>query len=310
MKRFLKITGIVLLIASAVSLAPVIPLYLSKEPVPYTNAQAAGQLAANKGDSFRFLVFSDNHAGLVLDDSAMLKVVRSMNREDRFKKTPVDFVLSAGDISFRSSKWDFRIFDIMRSRINRPVICAAGNHDDDNKKTKNLFKKYCGSNEMSFVDRNSYFIILDNTIGAITPRQFVWLESELEKSLAYKHRFIIMHKPPLSPYQQAWYKPELSAWPYRFMKLCEKYKVDIVFTGHEHMFKKSSYGGVKYITTGGAGMPMDIPTSAGGYHHYLAVRVLGDYVDLEVRKIFPPLWEYLCYYMWKDLFYTLKSVFF
>jgi len=308
MKRFLKIAGIVLLAAAAVSLAPVVGLYLSKEPAPYTNADAVKRLAANKGDSFRFLVFSDSHAGLVLSDSAALKTVRSMNREDRFKKTPVDFVVSAGDITFRSSNWDFRIFNILRSRIDRPVICAAGNHDDDNKKVKDMFKKYCGSNEMSFADRNSYFIILDNSIGNITEKQFLWLEGELAKSAPYKHRFIIMHKPPISPYQRAWYRPELGAWPYRFMKLCEKYKVDIVFTGHEHMFKKSSYGGVKYITTGGAGMPMNIPTSDGGYQHYLAVRVLGDYVDFEVHKVFPPLWEYLGYYMWKDLFYTLKSV--
>lgn len=310
MKRFLKITVIVILVASALSIAPVAGLYISKEPAPYTNAEVAGKLAANTGDSFRFIVFSDSHAGLVLSDSAALKTIRSINREDRFKKTPVDFVLSAGDITFRSSKWDFRIFNILRSRINRPVICAAGNHDDDNRKIKDLFKKYCGANEMSFTDRNSYFIILDNSIGDISEKQFSWFEAELEKSSSYAHRFVIMHKPPLSPYQQAWYRPEQGAWPYRFMKLCEKYKVDMVFTGHEHMFKKSSYGGVKYVTTGGVGMPMDIPTSDGGYHHYLAVRVLGDHVDFEVRKIFPPLWEYLCYYMWKDLFYTLKSVIF
>lgn len=308
MKRFLKITGITVLIASVVSLAPVVFLYFSKDPAPYTNAEAVGRLAANKGDNFRFLVFSDNHAGLPLSDGAALKMASSMNREDRFKKLPVDFAISAGDVTFRGSKWDFRIFNIIRSKIKWPVICAAGNHDDDVKTVKDLFKKYCGSNEMSFIDRNSCFIILDNTIGTVTKRQFAWLESELEKSAPYTHRFIIMHKPPLSPYQQAWYKPELGDWFYRFMKMCEKYKVDIVFTGHEHMFKKSSYGGVKYITTGGAGMPMDIPTSDGGYHHYLAVRVVGDYVDLEVRKVFPPLWEYLCYYIWKDLFYALKSV--
>lgn len=310
MKRLLKITGIVLLAAAAASLGPVVGLYISKEPAPYTNAQAIEKLAKNKGDGFRFVVFSDNHAGLILSDSAALKMVGSINREDRYKKTPVDFVVSAGDVTFRSSNWDFRIFNILRSRIKKTVICAAGNHDDDNKKSRDMFKRYCGSNELSFIDRNSYFIILDNTIGKVSDRQFEWLEKELEKSVPYAHRFVIMHKPPFSPYQQAWYRPELSAWPYRFIKLCSKYKVDAVFTGHEHMFKKSSYGGVKYITTGGAGMPMDIPTADGAYHHYVVVRVLGDHVDMEVRKVFPPLWEYLCYYIWKDLFHTLKSVFF
>lgn len=311
MRRILKITGIIILVATAASFAPVVGLYLEKDPVPYTNAQAITKLADNSGDKFRFLVFSDSHSGLILSDSAALKAVRNMKRENRFhSKTPVDFVISAGDITFRGSKWDFANFNKLRSRMDQPLICAAGNHDDDVKAVRDLFKKYCGANEFSFTNRNSYFIVLDNSINAINDRQFEWLESELMKSAPYTHRFIIMHKPSFSPYQQAWYRPELSSWPYKFMKMCEKYKVDIVFTGHEHMFRDVTYNGVRYITTGGVGMPMDIPTADGGYHHYLSVRVLGDHVDIETRKIFPPLWEYLCYYMWKDLLFALKSVFF
>ncbi len=93
------------------------------------------------------------------------------------------------------------------------------------------------------------------------------------------------------------------------MKLCERYKVDIVFTGHEHMFKKDVYGPVRYITSGGGGIPTHFPRQDGGYLHYVVVRVYGDYVDYEVRKIFPPFWEFLTYYIWKDLFYLLKDVF-
>jgi hypothetical protein len=92
------------------------------------------------------------------------------------------------------------------------------------------------------------------------------------------------------------------------MKICEKYKVDTVFAGHEHMFRQASYGGVRYIMSGGAGMFIQIPESDGGYLHYLVVRVYGSYVDFEVRKIFPPLWEYFTYYLWKELFYFLKGV--
>ena len=133
-------------------------------------------------------------------------------------------------------------------------------------------------------------------------------EEDLKRSSAYAHRFIIMHKPPISPYFQSWYRPELSPWSYRFMKLCEQYKVDMVFSGHEHLFKEKSFGGVKYITSGGGGMPTQIPASGGAFLHYTVVRVYGDYIDYEVRKIFPPVWEYLTLYMWKDAFYFLKDV--
>lgn len=307
MKRILKLIAVVIFAAVVWSMVPVAELYLKKAPAPYTNEQAAEKLKDKRGEYFGFIIFSDNHAGLVFDDSATLKLIRSMNREDRFKKLPIDFVASAGDVTFRGSEWDYSVYNKVRSLIKWPVISGMGNHDDDKKSKKGgeLFKRYIGKKEFAFADRNSYFIILDDTVGRLSEGQFSRLEDELKKSLSYKHRFVIIHKPPLS-YQQSWYRPELSPWPRRFMKLCEAYKVDIVFSGHEHMFKETVFGGVKYIISGGGGVITQIPSSDGGFLHYLVVRVNGDYVDYEVRKVLPPLWEGFFYYIWKEFFYFLK----
>jgi len=309
MKKSAKILAVIILAAVIYSLIPVTCLYLRNDPVPYANDQAADKLKANKGEFFEFIVTSDCHSGLALDDSASLKSVRHMNREKRFQKAPIDFVEITGDVSFRGSAWDYRIFNRIRSLIKMPVICAMGNHDNDGN-GPNLFKKYAGKDEMSFSNRNSYFIVLNNTVGDLTEKQFAYLEEELKKSLQCRHRFIFMHKPPISPYQQSWYRPELSPWSYTFMKLCEKYKVDIVFTGHEHMFKEGNYGGVRYVTSGGGGIIPHIPAGDGGFLHYTVVRVYGDYVDYEARRIFPPLWEFFAYYIWKDVFYFLKAALF
>lgn len=309
MKQLVKIVSAILLIAAIYSFAPAVALYLKPDPAIVTNIQAIEQLKDKKGELFEFIVIGDTHSGLIYSDGAALKTIRQINREDRFKKAPIDFVISPGDVSFRGSEWDYRTFNKIRSSIKRPFINTIGNHDDD-KGGFGYFKKYSGDPEFSFSLRNSYFIFLDNKVNELTERQFLWLEDELKKSLAYKHRFVVIHKSPLSPYQQAWFKPELSVWSYRFMKLCEEYKVDIVFSGHEHMFKELVHGKVKYITSGGGGMVTQIPSPDGGFLNYLIVRVYGDYVDYEVRKIFPPLWEYLTYYMWKDLFWFLKSVVF
>lgn len=307
MKRVFKILAAVIVVLVLYSLMPVILLYTSKDVVTYTNGEAAAKLKANEGSLFEFIVTGDCHSGLVLDDSAAIKSIRHMNREKRFQKAPIDFVEISGDVSFRGSAWDYKIFNKIRSLIKMPVICAMGNHDDD-KDNGELFKRYVGAGEMSFTNRNSYFILVDNGLNDLTDKQFLYLEEELKRSLAYRHRFIFMHKPPISPYQQSWIRPELSPWSYAFMKLCEKYKVDIVFTGHEHMFKEGNYGGVKYVTSGGGGIIPHLPSSDGGFLHYTVVRVYGDYVDYEVRRIFPPLWEFFAYYMWKDVFYFLKAV--
>ena len=307
MKKITKIVVITILVLAIYSFLPVIALYLSPEPSPYSNDQAVGRLSNNAGDSFRFIIFGDNHAGLIFNDSAALKMIWSINRDDRFRKLPIDFVAILGDATLTGTAWDYRIFNRIRSLIKYPVITAIGNHDEDSGGVS-LFKKYAGKAEFSFVDRNSYFIVMDNAIGDLTEEQFANFESELKKSVDYKHRFVILHKPPLSPYSQDWYAPEVNPWSLRFMNLCEKYKVDAVLAGHEHMFKEETLGGVKYITSGGGGMLTHLPDSDGGFLHYIIVRVHGDYVDYEVRKNFPPFWEYITYYLWKDIFYQLKDM--
>jgi predicted phosphodiesterase len=306
MKRLIKTLLIVILLASVYSLIPLADLYIKKDPAITTNADAVAKLNGNKGEYFEFIVFGDNHAGLFFNDSAALREIKHINREDRFKKVPIDFVMIAGDITFRGSAWDYRIFNKTRSLIKYPVICAIGNHDDDNDGLAR-FDKYVGQKEFSFTNRNSYFIVLDNISGDLGDAQFAYLEEELKRSQAYKHRFVIMHKPPRCLYFQSWYRPELSEWPERFMKMCEKYKVDIVLSGHEHMSKEATFNGVKYITSGGGGIITNTPGSEGGFLHYMVVRVFGDYVDYEVRQIYPPFWELVTFYWWKEAVYFVKD---
>lgn len=306
-KAALRALAIITAVATIYSFMPVVGLYLMKDRPVVTNAAAVEKLDGRENGHFAFLVFGDNHAGLIFNDSATLKLVRSMNREDRFRKVPIDFVISTGDITFRGRPWHYRVFSRIRSLIKWPVICAAGNHDDDFGGRKR-FGEYAGSAEFAFSDRNSYFIFADSSSGELSDEQFARLERELRTSAGYAHRFVILHKSPVSLYHRSWYRPELSPWSYRFMKLCEKYRVDMVFSGHEHMTAAREFGGVTYITGGGGGMLTTVPSCDGGVLHYLFVRVYGGYADYEVRKVFPPLWEFLSYYMWKDVFYFVKDV--
>lgn len=301
-----KIIFTAIIILSVISLIPALILYVKPAKKFPTKKIIIDKLSKHDNRPFEFVVFGDNHNGLIYCDSATLKIIRSINREGRYQKLPLDFVMIVGDVTLSGSRWDYYVFKKIRSAIKWPVLSAFGNHDNDWPGGEKDFIKYAGEKEFSFADRNSYFITLDNSGGDLSDEQFSALESELKKSRDYTHRFVILHKPPISPAQLDWYRPELSAWPYRFMKLCEDYKVDIVFSGHVHMFREYTYKGVKYITTGGAGIIQPfIPVAEGGFLHYIVVRVSGDYVDYEVRKIFPPLWEYITYYMWKDILFFI-----
>ena len=265
------------------------------------------KLKNNENGIFSFLVFGDNHAGLFFHDATTLKLISRMNREDGFAKIPIDFVLDAGDVTLSGESWQFLAFKKEQKLIKYPLFAAFGNHEN---REYELFEKYLGKREYAFADRNSYFIILDNSENELTDKQFEWFEKCLIEGQKYEHRFVVMHKPAFIPYFQSHLVVKSSGekWIYRFRGLCTKYKVDIVFCGHYHMFKHEKIDGVDYIVTGGGGgtIPFEIPESDGGYFHYVRVLVDNEYVGFEVRKVSPPLWVYFSYYFWKDAIYWVR----
>jgi 3',5'-cyclic AMP phosphodiesterase CpdA len=246
----------------------------------------------------------DNHAGLLFNDVSTIKEIWHMNREDRFQKVPIDFVLNVGDVTLDGHKRHYQASKKIQKLIKYPFVTAIGNHDD-----RELFDEYYGKKEFSFVNRNSYFIIMDNERGKLYDYQFEWLEKELKKGREYDNIFIAMHKPPYDPYQQEWYNMDNQPWAYRFRKMCAEYDVDMVFTGHKHMFQEEEFDGVKYIVTGGGGMLIEIPEADGGYLHYVRVMVNQDYVTYEVREISPPLWLQITYYFAKEAVYWFRNLY-
>ena len=295
-----KISFSLIAIVLVYSFLPLVPLWFTTPVSNRDNNQASiEKLKGNKGDYFSFIVFGDSHNGLFTNDASSLKLIWHMNREDRFKKVPIDFVLHTGDVSLNGSEWDFRSWKKIQALIKYPVIAAIGNHDDGK-----LFEKYCGDRQFSFSNRNSYFIVIDN---ADDGPDLVWLEDELKTGQKYGHTFVIMHKPPCDPYQQEWYNIDNAPWAYELRNLLAKYRVDMVFAGHKHMFKHQRFDGVDYITTGGGGMLIEIPEAEGGYLHYIRVMVNHGYVTYEVRKISPPLWLHISYYLAKETIYWARN---
>jgi predicted phosphodiesterase len=303
--RYIAILSAAIICAIIYSFLPLIPFWFMAPAGPGDNNQVSiKKLESHKGVYFSFIVFGDNHSGLILNDAATLKEIWHMNREDRFRKAPIDFVLSVGDVSLDGEAAHFKAYKKMQKLIKFPVIAAIGNHDP-----KELFEENCGEREFAFANRNSYFIVIDNSNGEITAAQFAWLEDRLKEDQRYDNIFIIMHKPPFDPYQQDWYNMDNMPWAYRFRKLCAQYKVKIVFAGHKHMFKHERFDGVDYIVTGGGGMITEIPDSEGGFLNYVRVMVNHDYVTFEVRRVSPPLWEYPAYYIWKELVYWIRNLY-
>jgi len=304
----MKIKKVLVLIVIAIlmySFLPIFRLWITAPASNENNNQAnIKKLKGNEGAYFSFIVFGDNHSGLILNDAATLKEIWHMNREDRFRNVPVDFVLNVGDVSLDGKRSHFKAYKKMQALIKYPVIAVFGNHDE-----KRLFEEFCGAREFAFMDRSCLFIVLDNAEGELGDKQFDWLEKQLKLGKDYENIFVALHKPPFDPYQQDWYNMDNMPWAYRFRKLCAQHKVKMVFAGHRHMFKHERFDGVDYIVAGGGGMITEIPESEGGFLHYIRVLVNHDYVTFEVRKISPPLWEYPAYYIWKELIYWIRNLY-
>ena len=310
--KILSACIVLFLLVNVLSALPVILFYFRKPPDNYLkNSEIINKLKNNEKPYFSFIIISDTSAGFFMNEAATLKIISKINREDRFHKVPIDFIANIGDITFRGRPSHYRNYIKLMRLLRFPVISIIGNHDDDyplRNKENALFDKYCGKKDFSFMDRNSYFIALDNINGNISEEQFGWLDLELKKSQHFSNTFIFMHKPPFNPYQQSWYRIEACPWSYRFLKLCEKYKVNMVFSGHEYVQVEEEIGGVKYIVCGGGGTLLTAPYKDRSFLNYIVVKVNGDYVSYETREVFPPLWEYFSFYIWKDLIYLIKEI--
>ncbi len=130
------------------------------------------------------------------------------------------------------------------------------------------------------------FYLLDSN-GLIGPgsNQHAWLEKEL-RGVPKDVKFVaaLFHHPVISsgPY------PDEKNLARRLLPLLEKYGVDIVFVGHEHVYERSFKDGVTHVTTGGGGAPLHLKLRHNPYgqvfasvHHFCVLRVAGR--TLEVR---------------------------
>ena len=312
MKKTIKALIIIFVLVNIYSFIPIVSFYLKDAPIGVKkNENLTELLKDNKDPYFSFIVTSDTGTGLFLNEASTLKIISSINSEDRFKKVPIDFVANVGDVTFRGRESHYKNYVKIKDMIKFPTLDVIGNHDDDidnGPRGEELFANYCGKKEFSFIDRNSYFIVLDNKDGDFKESQFNWLKSELDKAQSYKHIFIFMHKPPFNPFHESWYRVETNPWSHRFMKLCDENNVDMVFSGHESGVRVARFGKVTYVVSCGGGTLLMQPTSLGGYLNYVLVKVNGDYIDYEIRKVFPPVWEYFFYYAWKDFSYFLRGL--
>lgn len=173
-----------------------------------------------------------------------------------------DLVLHTGDLALRPGKHEGNVerdFFRVEAPLLRsvPIYPVLGNHDGNGFRFVELFVRPRGGGATTYylVRRGPLALVALDTnesVEADSP-QGRWLAETLE-SLAEDpgvlFRIVAMH---WGPYESgSGHGSNLEARD-ALVPLFARYGVDVVFSGHDHVFERSTVGGVRYVMTGGGG---------------------------------------------------------
>ncbi|MGH7825710.1 MAG: metallophosphoesterase [Candidatus Binatia bacterium] len=195
------------------------------------------------GDTpFKFAVFGDSGSG----EPQQYRVARQMEQQN------VDFVLHTGDLVYRrgaDKDYPLRFYHPYKNLLARiPFFPAIGNHDTRTANGQPWLDNFVLPGEerfYSFSYGNAFFVALDsNRVNVNSAR---WLEAQLAGT-GKLWKFVFFHEPPFSNHIER----SGSAGVRRlWVPLFEKYNVDIVFSGHDHMYTRfKPRDGVAYVIEG------------------------------------------------------------
>jgi predicted phosphodiesterase len=203
-----------------------------------------------------------------------------------------DLVISMGDLvgtGGNFDEWGPHFFEPAAKVIDHiPLISTVGDHDTQADDGQNFQYYLRPANSpahfwFSFDYGPAHFVSLDYR-GEKDPEMMDWFKKDMTASDA-RWKIVYLHRPSynLGGHRTNW---GADHWP----ALYRKYKVDIVFAGHSHMYERfypmrpehePAAWPVTYITTGGAGAELYDAVE----HDFLAVtRSINHLMHLAINK--------------------------
>jgi predicted phosphodiesterase len=240
----------------------------------------------------------------VIGDTAGVEIPAAIAAE--LAGTGVDLVLHAGDVIYpdgRAEYYDPGFFVPWAPLLARaPVLPVLGDHDVRTNNAAPFFEVFdLPSNGVtgqprfySFRQGDAEFFCLDvesSRYGKGSP-QYRWLEEGLRESTA-TWKFVIVFEPPFTSLHSNIIE-RLTLTP-----LFERYGVDIVFSGHEHLYERSQpirlFGKkgkpVTYVVEGGGGAalsnfdPENFTAIVASIHGYVTVTIEEGALFLEAHEL-------------------------
>lgn len=261
-----------------------------------TSKDSTFQTALDPGDAFSFTIIGDTQRNPTVTG----KLAKFM-----WDRRP-NFVIHCGDVvddGAAPAQWTGDLLGPCKELFSRvPVYPCIGNHEKNHANYYKYFSLPAPEYHYSFRYGDAEFFVLDTntlrTLGlAPGGEQYKWLEKGLAASDA-KWKFCYHHHPAYSSdaddYGNTAKGASTNGDPRvkMLLPLYEKYKVDVVFNGHIHLYERSwpikdgkvnQKEGVTHITSGGGGgrledigpVPSFFKQEGRSDYHYCYVAIQG-----------------------------------
>jgi 3',5'-cyclic AMP phosphodiesterase CpdA len=255
------------------------------------NEKAIIQFKENPpADEWTFAVMGDNRYTCWSCDWMYEKVIESMSGES------FDFAINTGDFVDTGTEDRYLIYLERLQRQSFPTVHVLGNHDlpAEDSHDFSLFEKYFGRTYFYFDYQNARFIILNNASHEFGGEQRAWLDKTLAEA-GNRLKFVFMHIPTFNPSRKPHYLIKWDEDLIPFEEIIRRNKVDILFTGHSHLYSDTVYKGIRTIVTGGAGAPLYETSDRGGFYHWVKVTVNGKSVHAGPVMIRQGYWSRVLY---------------
>jgi acid phosphatase type 7 len=229
-------------------------------------AAGAGQFttapAPTSGAPTTFLVYGDSRS----DPTTHAALVRGM------ATTPADFLLNTGDVVAEGGRAaDWRAFFQVEGPMlkDRALFLCIGNHELYDDEAGANFARYFGFREPHEASEAAEvapygtvrwsgvrLFFLNGMHDWQTGDERKWLERELARAddeAGLVWRIAVVHHGPWSSGPHGSNAKLLSA---RVPELLAAHHVDLVLSGHDHIYERGQVGALKYLVSGGGGAPL------------------------------------------------------
>ncbi len=197
------------------------------------------------------------------------------------------FILHCGDLTSFGHENQYQEIKAVLDQAQVPVYTTIGNHDIKEGGGV-LYAEYFGSPTYSFDSGPAHIAVFNTSSGDVAEHELAWLEQDLSQTDS-EYKFVFTHIPPFNPLSQLDHSLINTTTSTRLMALFEEQNVDVVFTGHIHVFNDSIANGVRYIMTGGAGASLYADEDHGGIYHFVNVTVTQSDLYIETVSLGSPI---------------------